>query len=77
MAGSYNHVVDKTGAFVGVLGHLLDNLGDAHEALEELYGMVWYLANGDAAAVEKARVNYRAGLELSPGWGPRPRLIRP
>jgi hypothetical protein len=64
MAGSYNHVVGDHGEFVGV--DLLDHLGDAWGALEELYGMIWFLANGDAALVEKARQHYRAGLALSP-----------
>jgi hypothetical protein len=77
MAGSWKHFVDKKGRFKG--SGLLDNGGDVVEALEEAYGMVWYLAHhlavyrgGDgqdaAALVEEARVNYRDGLQLSPGY---------
>jgi hypothetical protein len=66
MAGSYNHIVKKpSGKFQGV--ELLDNLGDAWEALEECFGMIWYLADGDAEKVEEARQNYKAGLERSSG----------
>ena len=78
MAGSYKHVVDSEGKFRGV-DHL-DNLGDAYEAIEEMYGMIWYLAHdlagyaGDAyrAAetadlVEEARRAYRLGIARSPG----------
>ena len=65
MAGSYSHIVNDAGRFVGV--RLLDNLGDAWEALEECYGMIWLLANGDASVVEDAQGRYREGLEISPG----------
>ena len=78
MAGSYKHCVDDQGGFTGV--RLLDDLGDAWEALEEMYGMIWYLAfehaqyAGDehreaetADLVEEARQNYALGIERSPG----------
>ena len=65
MAGSYQHIIDENGAFAGHQ-HLLDTGGDVYEALEEIYGMIWYLANGDAARVEEARRNYTRGLELAP-----------
>lgn len=76
MAGSYNHCVDDEGRFIGV--RLLDHLGDAYEALEEMYGMIWYLASaygaptsveGQREIVEEARASYREGLERSPGIG--------
>lgn len=44
MAGSYQHIVNKDGSFIGV--ELLDNLGDAWEALEECYDMIQYLTKG-------------------------------
>jgi hypothetical protein len=79
MAGSYKHVVNADGTFHGV--SLLDHLGDAYEALEEMYGMVWYLADSLAGRyageqhrpaeaadlVEEARQNYTVGIERSPG----------
>lgn len=43
MAGSYRHVVDSDGSFRGT--DLIDNVGDAHEALEEMYDMINYLAD--------------------------------
>ena len=64
---------------------MIENLGDAYEAIEEMYGMIWKLAvmlgtlGGDqtlspADYVEMARQNYQAGLELSEQWaeGKRP-----
>jgi hypothetical protein len=74
MAGSYNHAVDKT------TGKLLNNQqcvsmaaengGDAYETIEEMYGMIWWLAQvfpDPANAVEEARLHYRDGLAASPG----------
>ena len=45
MAGSYRHIVDADNNFRGI--NLIDNLGDAHEALEECYDMIQWLAQGD------------------------------
>lgn len=65
MAGSYQHITDHdTGAFIGT--ELLDNLGDAYEALEECYGMIWYLAGGDLTKVKEAAASYMTGLEKAP-----------
>lgn len=65
MAGSWGHIVDDEGRFIGV--ELIENLGDAWEVLEECYGMVHWLAKGDPALVEAAAKNYRVGIALSPG----------
>jgi hypothetical protein len=76
MAGSYNHVVTKNGNLASnqrVVG-MLENGGDVYEAVEEMYGMIWYLAAvllpvGSSltarAAVEEARQNYKIGLRLA------------
>lgn len=45
MAGSYRHVVNDKGEFRGT--DLIDNLGDAYEALEEMYDMIQHLTGGD------------------------------
>lgn len=69
MAGSYKHIVDDKGRlldnddFVG----MIENLGDAYEMAEQLYGMVWWLAKGDKHEVEEAKRFYKNGLDLSPG----------
>ena len=42
MAGSWGHITDEEGRFAGIA--LIENLGDAYEALEECYGMVQVLA---------------------------------
>lgn len=45
MAGSYRHITDRDNNFIGI--DLIDNLGDAHEALEECYDIIQYLSSGD------------------------------
>lgn len=86
MAGSFNHVIDtdsgKLLANEPLVG-MLENGGDVYEAVEEMYGMIWYLATvlasvvteqtGDlvppGGLVEEARENYQIGIERSPGVG--------
>lgn len=50
MAGSYNHVVNNDGTLMDndrmmISGAMIENLGDAYEAIEEMYGMIWFLAH--------------------------------
>lgn len=45
---------------------MIENLGDAYEAIEECYGMVMYLTGGDRAKIEEARQHYRDGLAIEP-----------
>ena len=56
MAGSYHHCIDeKTGEFVGEdFTNMIDNLGDAYEACEQMVFMINFLANGDKKLIEKA-----------------------
>lgn len=50
MAGSFNHCDDH-----GVFGmELIENMGDAEEALEMMHFMIWYLARFDHVAVKEA-----------------------
>lgn len=81
MAGSYNHVIEDDGSLSSnetVVG-MLENGGDVFEAIEEMYGMIWELADvivwetgtpGDMEQlkerVELARLNYKEGLKKSP-----------
>jgi hypothetical protein len=51
MAGSLNHIVDTDGSFTM---SLIDNLGDAHEALEECYALIIELSGGDMLKVSAA-----------------------
>lgn len=74
MAGSYNHVITDQGNLRSNESFLnsIENLGDAYEAVEEMYGMIWWLAaEADAADpaawVEEARKHYKDGIEVSPG----------
>lgn len=49
MAGSLNHIVDfKTGEFTM---DLIENLGDAHEALEECFTLLYDFTDGDMEVI--------------------------
>ena len=70
MAGSYYHCIHReTGKLrdSSSLSQMLENGGDVYEAVEEMYGMIWYLAGGDELKVEEAQRMYRVGLQSSPG----------
>jgi hypothetical protein len=72
MAGSYNHVVTDSGQLrTKSFSDLIENLGDAQEAIEEMYGMIWVLAEGSAFLVSDARHRSAQGMKLSPGREPR------
>lgn len=53
MAGSYLHVVGDDGALFDnkMIAGMLDTSGDVYETVEEMYGMIWYLANALAVQV--------------------------
>ena len=44
MAGSLKHIIDERGRFTM---DLIDNLGDAHEALEDCFDIISRMARGD------------------------------
>jgi hypothetical protein len=51
---------------------MLENPGDVWEAVEQMFGMIWFLAgqvnpSDPASAVASAQKNYRAGIDISPG----------
>lgn len=77
MAGSYGHAVADDGQLL-VNEHfveMVENLGDAYETVQQMYGMIWWLADrlaetqqaDPAALVRAAADNHRHGLEQSPG----------
>jgi phosphoribosylanthranilate isomerase len=78
MAGSYRHVVSSSERTLGQLldprdvAGMLETPGDVWEAVEEMFGMIWFLAgqlspDNPASAVELAEKNSRSGIEISPG----------
>lgn len=78
MAGSYRHVVSTADDTAGKLldyrdmAGMLENAGDVWEAVEEMFGMIWFLASqlnpdNPASAVDLAEKNFRAGIATSPG----------
>lgn len=84
MAGSYNHCVADDGQLLvneQLQGMLECCSGDVYEAIQEMYGMIWWLAEqktlGGRASlsdpwtaaewVERARQSYGRGLDGSPG----------
>src|SRR5579872_5462785 len=62
MAGSFSHIVNDDLSFRGV--DLLDDLGDAYEALEECYNMILVLADNDPQRIQEA---YLAHIEKCGG----------
>ena len=71
MAGSYHHCVDDDHRLLaqpGMAG-MLDNFGDVYEAIEEMYKMIWALAEGRRDLVEWAQTEAASptGMDLSPG----------
>lgn len=77
MAGSYNHIVRDDGNFEAdpfTLSNILETDGDVFECVQELYGMIWYLANKSVPNgyheivnknVAEAREHYQKGLEIA------------
>lgn len=55
MAGSYNHVITEEGNLRGPekVSQTLETGGDVYEAVEEMYGMIWWLA--DELVTERQR----------------------
>lgn len=72
MAGSYNHATTDEGRLRNwkTMGIATETQGDAYETIEEMYGMIWFLAEGNEDMVEIARQNYKTGIDLSPGRQP-------
>jgi len=70
VAGSYNHAVTNKGKLRNTRRMIIatETQGDAYETIEEMYGMIWWLANGNPSMVEEARQNYLLGIsQMSPG----------
>jgi len=78
MAGSWKHAVNDDGTLRGPedLNQMLENGGDVYEFAEEVYGMIWWLAETlsfeEATMtpefwVEEAWKNYLDGIKYSPG----------
>lgn len=57
MAGSYNHCINEETLDLlpwGELEGMIENMGDAGEAIEEMVFMIKWLAKGDKALIEQA-----------------------
>ena len=61
MAGSYNHCCKDDGTFIGydeddddAFTDMIENLGDAYEACEEMHWMINYLAGGEKEKIKQA-----------------------
>lgn len=58
MAGSYSHCVGDDGKLLPpeeLCSMLECTSGDVYEAIEEMYGMIWYLAENYARSLEEAQ----------------------
>lgn len=55
MAGSYEHCCNDDGSYIGGgFTGMIENLGDAEEACEEMHWMINYLAGGDKEKIKRA-----------------------
>lgn len=74
MAGSFGHVSGPRRTFRMTL---VENMRDAREALEEMHWLIWELADGDRARINKALKRYSALCRkaypcgVPPGWQPK------
>ena len=53
MAGSYEHLRENPDSYGGVDTSLCENMGDAIEAMTQMYWMIQILANGNKAVIRK------------------------
>ena len=51
MAGSYRHCLKRDGTFCF---NLIENMGDAHEACEDMFFMINFLAGGNPDRIREA-----------------------
>lgn len=56
MAGSYHHCKGKSVRDFNF--ETIENLGDAYEACEEMFWMIYFLANGDKKKIQEASDNF-------------------
>lgn len=62
MAWSYRHITNSKNEFIWI--ELIDNLGDAYEALEECYGLINILSWWDKQKIAQAHFE----LAKKEGW---------
>ena len=62
MAGSYSHIIDENGDLITneTYGEdftgMIENLGDAYEAIEEMYDMIEFLSDGNKEKIYQAHL---------------------
>ena len=54
MAGSYEHLSKSEAGYAGVETDLIENMGDAIEAMAHMYWMIQVLSDGDAVLIYSA-----------------------
>lgn len=72
MAGSYNQVIENDGN-LGSNEHVVDMLengGDVFEGVEEMFGMIWYLASKNVGTWdhEANMVDQKVWVDRVKGW---------
>lgn len=59
MAGSYKHCIREDYSFNSEGFHdLIENLGDAYEACEQMVWLIWYLSGSDKNRIKEAIDKY-------------------
>ena len=72
MAGSYRHCADDTGAF---RFDAIENMGDAHEACEMMYWMIYVLAGGSPQRIKDAEEIYYRMVRGEMSWPVEPHEV--
>lgn len=60
MAGSYRHITDKDNNLISneEFPNMIENLGDAYEAIEECWHLIDILSGGDKKKIAAAYLKY-------------------
>lgn len=67
MAGSFDHVNGPRRKF---RMELIENMGDAHEALQQMHWLIWKLADGDHKKIKAAVAEYYRFRRANSGASP-------
>jgi hypothetical protein len=67
MAGSYQHCTNEDGTYRGGT-NLLDDMGDAGEAIDHMWFMIDYLSRGDRAKIQAASDEFYRCVRREQPW---------
>lgn len=72
MAGSLNHIIDDDGSFT--MEHI-ENMGDAHEALEECHAIIAWLLAASSGRGGAAAAKFNLDMACEAVNAPKPKTL--